>query len=474
MEYQGLGIESSVSAKASVCEDCISNSKKLDANIGHSVEFISSNIERHLMTDMSALLENELIPRFDIRRIALYELLVKFKKSDLRLNELEITYYNQAIVSAKKAEAQAAKLFVDIKPDLVICYSPQYVVPGATAAAAIKLQIPTYFAEGSSGLSLRYRALRIYNWEQYGLASPTLETWNKSKIRLNLKDLLHAKCHFRIIKQGRSHSVYSVRSKKHSIRNEFQIPKHVRIILAVLSSSDEVFSAHAIQAFTNSKAISTVYDSQFSWITDLIDYVKQQTNTTLVIRVHPRDFPNSREDQLSDAASTWTKILRSEESKIVLDFPVDGRSLYDILEEVDVVTTGWSSVAIEAAHLGLPVVTYDQKLPSFPVNIHTSGSRKVDYFKNLSVALQSTVTKRDLRKEAARWLAFRDSYSTFDVGGGILEWLPFIFSKSLSRIAERIYRINPILFRRIEAKLPVKRKVAHALFRYLFEENKTI
>ena len=61
------------------------------------------------------------------------------------------------------------------KPDVVICYSLQYVITGVFAAVAAREGIRTIFVEGSANDVERYSHLRMWDWGTHGLNQPALE-----------------------------------------------------------------------------------------------------------------------------------------------------------------------------------------------------------------------------------------------------------------------------------------------------------
>ena len=89
----------------------------------------------------------------------------------------------------------------------------------------------------------------------------------------------------------------------------YKIPKNSKILLATMSSYDEVFSAFVINKFPKSKYVSTVYKNQFEWILDTINFVSTIENVYLIVRVHPRTFSNKRENVISKESNDLINIF---------------------------------------------------------------------------------------------------------------------------------------------------------------------
>jgi hypothetical protein len=133
-------------------------------------------------------------------------------------------------------------------------------------------------------------------------------------------------------------------------------------------------------------------------------------------------------------------------TNVRLDHPSLKFSLFDHLSVVDVVITGWSSTGVEALAKGIPVVTYDQNLPTFSPLIHLSGTTREKYFENLLRA-EKFVRSNLNRDNATRWLAYTADVGTVKVGGRITDRMgipqywrvsQIINSRHLSFVVKRI------------------------------------
>jgi hypothetical protein len=88
-----------------------------------------------------------------------------------------------------------------------------------------------------------------------------------------------------------------------------------------------------------------------------------------------------------------------------VNWPAEGISFYDLLKDTQVLLTGWSVTALEALVLGIPVVTYDANLPSYPRDIHYTGRSEAEYYINIDRALADGWQFENVIN-GFRWMAF--------------------------------------------------------------------
>lgn len=460
MEYRNLSVDSSNLDKQKVCKECIGNQNDLDQKVDYQYEYLVPQ-ENETLNSMDIGKQIDLnLDKTDLRKIALYETLIKFKKIDFNLESSHLRYYRNQLINTEISMRQASSLIEKYNPKYIFCVSPQYSITGAFAAAASERKIPVYFLEGSCSPVNKYRSLRIWDWQENGLVDPAknrFEENNSNKIRL--RDILLARQHFKFIFNSKSYMVYSPKRTGKDIKF---LDFNRRRILAIVSSSDEAFSAYAIDRFPISKLEGVVFENQFEWIRSLIAYARENDSIQLIIRIHPREYTDTRISMKSQAADIWEALLQNLPSNVHVDLPSHKISLYDYIRNVSLVTTGWSSVAIEAAYLGIPVVTYDRNLPSFPSSIHVSGVTLEEYFHNLN-NFKSQRSNIHIKWQAIRWIAFRDFASNIDLGGSITEIYSPILLSEFRALIQKLGRLYPKLSRRLDILRKPKRSAIHKL-----------
>ncbi|MGJ4950094.1 glycosyltransferase [Bradyrhizobium sp. HKCCYLS20291] len=406
--------------KDAVCRTCIRNATILaESNGADHLElrdFISDADDVAASRLVDALSpERYLEFRYmgvDVGRLASYELFLKYKKMSPRLTAEQWEYCKCYIKYGLISLLGFSRLFRSKKPDAVVFYSPQYGINGICAAFTESEGSATLFVEGSSSNSERYKALRIWRWSVHGLVNPALQYWSQADTLLP-NEIRRLRGHFRELVSGKSFAVYSspATGKTVSVRAQLKIPKDAKILLMTLSSFDEAYAAYIIGRFPERKVTSPVFKDQFEWVKSTLDHFAARNDLCIVVRVHPRDFPNKRETTLSEQAQVWSDLFVSAPGNVRVNWPDDRLSLYDILREADLVVTGWSATGVEALALGIPVVTYDAGLPSYPKDIHFSGVSRGEYFENIERALVAG-RQPSLVDGAFRWLGLSFSRGT--------------------------------------------------------------
>lgn len=390
---------------------------------------------------------------------ALYEIILKYKKRTTNLDVKEFEEWKSILTNAALVVAPARRLLEEIKPDVVISCNAQYAIPGTFAEIASEKKIKTYILSGSPSPVESANAIKIWDWQKYKATDPALHEWPgvQALPPLNSKSLARYSRHERYISSGKSPWTYSSAKSKVNPFDFFKIERSKKIVLAVINSEDEIFAARIAELFPPSRTESSVFESQLDWIRFLIDYYSQDQETHLIIRLHPREFPNKRENQLSEQAAIWDSLLSSLPPNIHIDHPRDGYSFYDYLKHINVLTTGWSSTAIEALAYGISVVTYDQNLLGYPADELLTGDSIEQYKINLD-CVERTERKFERMEFARQWINFAHFKGAIYLGGGVQDAhlrtsIPALkfFLRGINRI---LNLLAPKRIKKVDLKLP--------------------
>jgi hypothetical protein len=371
-----------------------------------------------------------------IVRVSLYETLLKFKKRTLDLNFEQIEFQKIQTKNVIRTVIAAQRYFEKHSFDALVIYSPQYAINHAVAAVAKRYGSRTVFVEGSSSNAERSRKVRVWDWGVYGLSNPALEKWtSESPNSIGSQSLKSSDEHLIATTKGFSHSVYSNTSRRpKSIREFLDIPPSNLVLVCALSSYDEAFAAYTIGAFPKKRFISGVFVNQFEWVKETINWAAMHPELFLVIRLHPRDLPNRRDPMRSQQVDEWESILIDLPPNVRVDHPSDQIPITSYWGQANIWITGWSSTAIEAMANGIPVLTYDYEMASFPRSIHRSGSSRKEYIGNLDFMTRNTIDSQEVQANAKAWLSYN-----FDAGTVSIAPLR-------SRLVRRILQ-NPLLSR---------------------------
>ena len=174
-----------------------------------------------------------------------------------------------------------------------------------------------------------------------------------------------------------------------------------------LSSQDEWFGSEFTQG-RESKVIN-----QIDFIERMVEFCTQNQDFYLILRPHPREFANKRENRISDHSTLISKYFKDNKvpTNVYLNTPTDDISIYQLFLLSDYVFNLSSSVGLEANLFGKRVLSiYNADYQVYPkeFNLYLRESRitKVE-IENLS--------KKDISTNpilAFRWLNYKHFVST--------------------------------------------------------------
>lgn len=398
-------------------------------------EFWSEKLEIAAAAEVASIAgkdydENHLLNGVPIIKFALYETLIKFKKLDLKFSLSEKLYLESQISNNVRAALAAQAFFAsDSNFNLALFHSPEYGVNNTIASTASANGVPTYSVRGSSNLAEMNSSAMIWRWDYKPESQPAIRSWQQSsELPLSTSELGRVKRHIYQLKAGKSPFVYSAAKNKKSSSGEIQfrlgIPRGVKVVVLSLSSTDETIASKMIGRGHKTNFPGRVFKSQFDWVLETVSWASRREDVYLIIRLHPRDLPNKRDPLESRQHSVWVELLTNLPANCIVNHPEQKISFADVCGVANVLVTGWSSTAIESLMLGVPVVTYDQKLPEFPPDIHRSGSSKHEYFSNLEAALfEGEPDRVGLQKNAERWLVHSLVRGSVALSGRLFESL---------------------------------------------------
>lgn len=451
MESEGIDILSNKVEKAVVCQKCIKNSSLISEKNDFEYKFLddfyfSSTDELSIPRFDSAIPITELLKykfqSYEVGKIAIYETLIKFKKNNLLFNTRERTYYLQSIENCVRTVIAAERFFKNNLFDILVCYSPQYGVPGIFSEVAKSIGLQTIFIEGSSSNIERYTRLRIWNWQIHGLNQPGLQALGEfDKYKMSFWTVLRVLRQVREIRSAKSFSVYSSKSTGKKTREYFNIDKNRKTLLVCMSSYDEVFSGMTLGKIESQRYFGEVFLDQIAWLNSLKVWAELRPDVEVIVRPHPREVANKRESEVAGHVKEWKKVFETLPRNMHIDWPEFNFSLYDHFKSVNAVTTGWSFSGVEAMLRGIPLVTYDSKIATYPKSIHMTGESEAEYFRNLDVAISQEKSKLNVIR-ALRWLAFLSERGTFKLGGLTEDRFFLVKNKWLQKVFRSKYFIT--------------------------------
>lgn len=413
--------------KKNICENCVRDQKKITNNFKFNYstleDFVSSEDLKKIDYILKFLKKRNVqkISKYsyegiELGKFALYETVLSYKKLNLKFNSNEKKKYLLDLRGCLISLFAFKKIFKQKNYYGVFLYNSNYAKNRTIKYFAEKLGIKVFSIHAGSNIHNRLQRLMItlkeHNYHDFYLKEKIWKIYKKVKLTKEIiQDVIN---HFQSLFKAQNVFVYSSPANKNiNVRNYFNIDRHKKIILVILSSADERISANMIGAKTSTQK---VFKDVFEWINFLIQKFSSRKDITLIIRPHPRGFPNKREKIFSENAiklsDLFSKIKNNENIKINL--PTDNISIYNIIPYCDTVLTMGSTSTIEATLLGIPCVSMSEDFMTFPKDITIVGLNKKKYLNAIYYSLNKKLDL-NLAKKTFRWLALKQYYSTFNL-----------------------------------------------------------
>jgi hypothetical protein len=401
-----------------------------------------------------------------VGRISTYELLLQNKKIEMSFDEDEWRQYRASLRNAVLILRVMRRIIELTRPDRIVLYNALYSPNRIVCRLAELAGIPQYFLHAGDNLSNRLQRLIIargHAFEYYGyLREKWIEVQNQP---IPLEAMRSGTDHFLEVARGRSMWAYSAASGKDTdLRQRFDIQPGRKIICAVMSSSDERFSGELIGVVEAN--IPSIFATQVDWIKSLVRYVEGRADLALIIRVHPREFPNKREGVLSEHARVLQEVLADLPANVKVNWPTDEVSLYDLANIADIFANAWSTAGKEMAWLGLPVVLYSNDLTLYPPSLNYVGTTEPEYFRRIEQALNDGWDPERIRK-TYRWCALEYKNAAVDISES--------FSRSehrsfMARVSSKLVRsIAPTYEQKADCRNRASRLLSSGRINRMFE-----
>jgi len=424
MSAAGLSYYSTEKEKLNICQKCENNKSIIRKEFGLKGSDIADELSIKDNQIIATIL-NEATPTnylnlefsgICVGRLALYEFLLNHKKNTLEISLDEWPAYKSALENTISSALVSLKIIEREKPDRLITYNSFYSVNHACCIAADKFSVMHYMLHAGSNMSNRMETLTLTKEYSYNYItrSPIWEHYRELPCTSDQFSIVTA--HLLSLFEAKSVFVYStpISKKKSDLKQKFGVALEQRVLVATMSSHDERFAAVTIGVMPK-ESPHLVFATQIDWILALIEFVTQRPDLFLIIRVHPREFPNKRESVTSKYAATLQNALVNLPANVRVNWPWDEVSLYDIADISHLFLNCRSTTGVELCLLGLPVVIYSpSQLYSYPPDLNYVADSKVLYFQQIEHAL-SHGWDIEFSRMAYRWGVFQYCHTTFKI-----------------------------------------------------------
>jgi hypothetical protein len=408
--------------KERICTQCRSMSHALKNGRNKSVIQIDEFIESYEYSDCflrakSLVAKPKVTLNSDESKLisyASYEILLRHKFQNGAVPESHHRELENAVYVCLLAEIAIKRLLSNCAAfDRVIINNSLRGLNRTILKCLIEVGVKPVFINAGANIAHQLSQIMIFSNEEASLDWAKSPGWQELKSSHAEIPRLHLiNDHFGALFSAQSNFVYSVSSKRVSSDVIFQkllLSRNKTTFLATLASNDERMTAKFVGALDFLDNRTSLFESQIEWVKFLIKEFEIRPNLQLVIRVHPREFPNKRESVTSQHAIELLRELDDLPANVVVNWPSDEVSLYDLVQVIDIGLVATSTTGLQLATLGIPIGLHNTALLT-------------GYTTDIGTALDST----------SKYRAFLDSAEEFQwsVGNVItgLKWHSYLFN----------------------------------------------
>jgi len=420
-----LKYNSSKCEKNKICNECKFSREKITDNFSFKFinidEYINIEDVDFINLEVKNLTKGDIISynfkNIPVAKYSLYEFLLNRKLNNIDLNDEEWSEFLIHFKNSLYTCIAGYKIMELINPDRILTYNSNYSVNHIICSIAESYNILHYSLHAGAHLKYRLSSISIFKGYLATYSWNTNKFWfDYSKNQLRQESIKNVNEHINILLNAKSPWVYSRRSQKKSeidLKLNFGININQKVLVATMSSEDERFAAEIIG--NAPKIESQIFQTNYDWIIYLIDLIKNEKDLFLIIRVHPREFPNKRENVLSRQAFKLNSLFNNLPNNVYINFPSDNISLHDLIKITDVCLNSTSTSGLEFLLFGIPVVIYDKNiLFSYARELNLVSESINDYKDKIFDALRIGPTLKNIIL-AYRWLSYKNEYTSIDI-----------------------------------------------------------
>lgn len=411
--------------KADVCVQCQQKRDKLYQDFELPSLFIDDFIEPADLQDVEEKLtsvtpENWMSVQLSDLPIPLYscyEYFLNEKISSTAISDEHwpgfITHVRNALLTAVAGQ----RLLKRVSPDAVLAYNLLYSCNHVMAALAERQGAKSYTLHAGAHHRRRRSKMTIFSALRPAAMVARSLGWERCKSRPLTSEAVDVVTeHVKELLEATSPWVYSTKAQnlsRQELRSRFQIADDQKVLLVTMSSGDEYFAAQLIGAVPERRP--GLFKNQLQWVGELLKWITDRPDLFLIIRVHPREFPNKRETVLSQQALLLREVLNDLPANAKVNWPTDELSLHDVAKIIDLCLNATSTAGLELSLLGIPVLLYDKNhILAYPPSLNLTADQTTEYFAAIDQGVAEGPRIENIIN-AYRWIAFLTDVVAIDM-----------------------------------------------------------
>lgn len=414
--------------KEQICKKCKDNRDQIlnefKFNYIYLDDYLNNDDKKEIDNLLNDLDQNNIEKfeylNFQIGKISLYEFLLNRKLNTTNLNHEEFNEFRIYVKNSLITLIAGLKIVKKINFDRLVTYNSLYSINHVFCKIADNYNIPHFTLHAGSHHKYRLTEMTIFKGLTNSIVINDHKKWEEfSLLPLSKEEIIKSYEHIVHLLEAKSPWVYSIKSKKISeikLREKIGANKSQKILLALMASADERFAAKVIGALP--EIHPSFFSSQIEWIQFLLNLAIEDKNIFIIIRVHPREFPNKREQVLSEQGKLLKQMFEKVPNNCFINFPDDNISLHDLIKITDVGLNATSTAGLELLLFGIPVVIYDkEQLFSYGKEMNIIASDIDDYKIKIYKSIKDGFDFKYIIL-AFRWIAFKSIAVSIDISDG--------------------------------------------------------
>lgn len=417
-EHFGLW-SASYSIKCVQCENNYSLVKKSLEGWGHELlsDYALAEDGDLVSLEMGSLTPNNVkdftFQQIEVGKSAIHDIILKYKQDNLNFCQNDELWkeYRDLVRGCMLSILWLQRALREIQPKGLIVYNSNYSINRVASLLADRLGLPRFSIHGGASLSHTWDNLMLTRGdvEQYRLACCGNWTARFSQRILASEEVRKVGSHFDRLLEAKLAHVYSSPAGSSDCARLFppiESNRKQKVILLALSSSDERFAIEQSGIREEFNEDAFVFYNQTDLLTFLIENVRRRKDLALIVRVHPRELPNKREGMTSSNSERLRGLLNNLPENIVVNWPDQNISFYDIIHHVDIILTAWSTVLLEASLFGAPIVLPFNPTRTYDVIAEAHCRTRDEYWNQVLCHLDKEWTlERSIRTFRWYWMA---------------------------------------------------------------------
>lgn len=201
------------------------------------------------------------------------------------------------------------------------------------------------------------------------------------------------------------------------IYEQLQLDKSKTLIVAFTSSLDEAEATKLQYAGLKVPNLPSqhIFKDQIEWLQHLVQFVKNNQQCQLIVRVHPREGRDVYKPLPSKHLVKLKQLFDKTPNNVKMIWPEDPTSTYDLMEMADVPLISWTSVGLELARLGSPALAAFEHCPYPKEDVVLWAKSQADYFCKLKALCEHVPSEISKIQYAFRWFHLVRLGSTLDI-----------------------------------------------------------